>query len=253
MTITKSLVLPLLGSTLLASACPGVFPPAPPVSAPATVGVPPINIINDNKSNSGSSSGADAMTESTNLPSTPATDAPRNNNPIPTPTQTPTPTATPYPIFDAAQDFSTTLQQGCWSYLAQSTKGDVTRLVPGAFGWIHPTESPKMIIISKKSNTHLMLHPSGDRVMLRWSAPSSRTYHVECDISDGDLGGGDGIEFRMISKNGLLRTENIGPLNSAPITFSLDVPVQMGNEIDFVVDQKTDYFYDATLLRVIIK
>jgi len=138
----------------------------------------------------------------------------------------------------ASVDFSSTQGQRQWSYL--DSTGAALTFDTANNRW-QGVES--FLLIGPT-----WMHPGSARdPARRWTAPGSGSVHITGVVKDGDAGGGDGV-IATIRQNGLtIRSIAINNGDTGGVSFDEIASVSTGDQIDFVVNAKSNPSYDTTI------
>ncbi|MEQ1897089.1 MAG: hypothetical protein ABL971_06830 [Vicinamibacterales bacterium] len=111
-------------------------------------------------------------------------------------------------------------------------------------------------------NQFAELHPgnAGELAILGWRSPVSGTVNVVGEFFDGDPNGGDGVawsvDHRTASQSVTLMSGTVDSaqpgLFPAGNGFRISVVVSEGDFLDFVVDARGNFTFDATVLNLVI-
>jgi len=147
-----------------------------------------------------------------------------------------TPSCPLKPVYSSTDDFSDTQGRDCWTYLDSSG-------APMVFDNANARWR-------KQADQGVYLwrtgaHPGGTvDAVRRWVSPVDGALSLTGSFTDGDPTGGDGVAVSIRKNGAVLFTQDLPKRGRAP--FTLSVPLARNDQLDFVVNRKTNTSYDST-------
>lgn len=147
-----------------------------------------------------------------------------------------TPACALKPTYSAADDFSDAQNRDCWTYLDSAgamMSFDITRSL-----WRKLPDENALL-------WRLGAHPGSTvDAVRRWQVPVDGTLTLSGHFNDADPGGGDGVLVSIRRDGANVFQQDVPNGGQAP--FSLTLEVTRGQQLDFVVNRKTNPNWDTT-------
>lgn len=168
---------------------------------------------------------------------------PANLAHCPAPAAPQTPVCPLKPQYSSTNDFSDAQPRECWSYLDSSG-------VPMIFDNTRSLwrKEPDQTVLVWQNGAHPGTTVDAVR---RWTSAVTGTASLTGHFTDGDPGGGDGI-VASIRRNGADVWTRTIP-NAGNASFTLDLQLNRGDTLDFVVGRNGNPNYDSTAFAATIR
>ena len=144
--------------------------------------------------------------------------------------------------YDSTAQFSGTQGQDCWSYVDNTGAQLTFNVAEQRWG------SDEVVLLLWNNGAHPgPVH----HAVRRFTAPVDGVVNLDVSASDGDPGGGDGVNVVVLAAgNTVARSVLVNGAAIDPITVSL--PLRRGDTVDVAVERGGDNNYDSTNMNVVV-